>query len=103
MVFANNVAYSKNSLGLKLDGSTGVELAGNLVFGGVQNAPGSSYSTGNGLSDFVGLSWDASAVDATPSPGGAIPGSGELEYWTPLDLFGEVREPPVDAGCRDAD
>ena len=39
MVFANNACYSQSSYGLRMNGSTGVEVVGNVVFGSVTGAP----------------------------------------------------------------
>ncbi len=97
------VDASQSGLGLRLNGSTDVTMGGNVVLGGAQGAPGTAFTVGNGMSDFENLAFDASALDATPTDGGAIAGAGELAYWTLFDLMGEARTPPVDPGCRDAD
>ena len=102
MRFANNVCYSQNATGLRFNGSTGVTVAGNVVLGGVSGVS-SGYITGNGLSDFEGLAWDGTALNAKPTAGGAIPGAGDLSAWTILDLLGNARSLPADPGCMDAD
>jgi len=103
MVFANNVCYSKNSTGLRFNGSSGTTVTGNVVVGGVSGAPSSGYVMGDGLSDFQGLEWSATALDATPSAGSAISAEGDQAWWLPEDLLGVERVLPVDPGCRDAD
>ena len=101
MVFANNVVYSQSSQALVFgSGSSGVELAGNVVLGAVIGASG-GFSTGNGLGDFADLAWDASALDAKPTPGGALIGMADGLWLVPIDLLGNTLVAPFEPGCVD--
>lgn len=102
MVFANNVVYSQGSQAIVFgSGSGGVEIAGNVVLGPVVNA-GGGYTTGNGLSDFADLAWDGSALDATPSAGGALIGMADGLWLVEVDLEGNPLVAPFEPGCVDA-
>ena len=83
------------------NGSAGVVLAGNVVVGPVVGAS-SGWVQGQGLADFADLSWDASALDATPSSGGALFGAAAPAWVIGMDLAGGPLLPPFEAGCLDA-
>lgn len=102
MVFANNVVYSQSSQAVVFgSGSSGVELAGNVALGPVVNAS-TGFTQGNGLSDFLGLSWDGSALNATPSSGGALIGKADGLWLVEFDLNGKDLAAPFEPGCVDA-
>lgn len=102
MVFANNVAYSRDQNAIRFrSGSGGNVVAGNVVLGAVTGSA-TGYASGVGLGDFVGLAWDASALDARPAPGGSINGRGEAVHRVSVDLAGAARSLPVDPGAFDA-
>lgn len=102
LVFANNVVYSQTSQSIAFGGgSAGVTISGNLVVGSVSGAS-SGWLVGNGLSDFVDVSWDASHRDATPSATSAILASGDPTWEVAVDLTGAPRVGTVEAGCYDA-
>ena len=102
MVFANNVAYSLTEDSIRFgNGSAGVVLAGNVVVGPVVGAS-SGWVQGQGLADFADLSWDASALDATPSSGSALLGAAAPAWVIGMDLAGGPLLPPFEAGCLDA-
>lgn len=102
MVFANNAVYSQTSQAVVFgSGSSGVELAGNVAFGPVVGAA-TGFAAGTGLGDFADLAWDASALDATPTAGGALIGQADLVWLLELDLLGAAPVFPYEAGCIDA-
>jgi hypothetical protein len=102
LVFANNVAYSERGEGLRIvGGSNGVLLRGNVLSGIVQGVPG-GYTLGNGLTDFVDVTWTASRRDATPSVGGALVDSADAAEHLPEDLTGRPRDmATLESGCLD--
>lgn len=102
MVFANNAVYSQTSQAVVFgSGSSGVEIAGNVAFGAVVGAA-AGFATGTGLADFAGLAWDGSALDATPSAGGALIGQADLIWLFEADLHGAAPVFPYESGCVDA-
>ncbi len=102
MVFANNVAYSKNSYGLMFSGgSAGVTVTGNVVYGTVSGASSSGYILGTGLNNFVNVAWDATSLDATPSSGSPIISSGDPTFAVSTDITGATRITGLEAGCFD--
>ena len=99
MVFANNVVYSELADSINFsNGSSGVSLAGNVVLGSVQGT-GSGFVFGNGLGDFSNATWNASQIDASPSPGSAVRNQGDSLYWVLFDMNLEIRTLPLDAGA----
>ena len=81
--------------------STAVTVAGNVVVGSVVGV-GTGHTPGSGLTDFLGLSWDASQRDATPAPGGAMIGAGDETHMPAEDLNGDPRMAPCDTGAVEA-
>lgn len=101
MVFANNAVYSQSSQAVVFgSGSLGVELAGNVAFGPVVGAA-TGFASGNGLSDFAALAWDASSLDATPTATGALIGMADLVWLFEQDLEGAAPVFPYEPGCLD--
>ena len=101
MVFANNAVYSQNSESVRFaNGSSGVDLAGNVVLGPVSGAA-SGFAPGVGLSDFVDVAWDASALDATPTVAGALIGMADPVWLVAIDLSGAALVAPYEPGCLD--
>ncbi len=120
MVFANNAVYSRSGPALSFpNGSTGVVIAGNVVFGSVvgvaagagatagatadaTGGAGIGFVLGRGLSDFIAAAWTGGARDVQPAPGSALRGAADARFAATDDLTGEPRRPPLDAGCLDA-
>jgi hypothetical protein len=101
MTFANNACYSQSGNAIEFSsGSSGVTVAGNVVFGAVTGSAG-GFSLGAGLSDFSAADWSGFALDVTPAPGGALPGSGDADHAEVLDVSGDMRLPEVEAGAAD--
>jgi hypothetical protein len=101
MVFANNVVYSQTSQAVVFgSGSGGVALAGNVALGPVVGAA-TGFTAGVGLSDFTNLAWDGSALDATPTPGGALIGMADGLWLVEVDLNGAELAAPFEPGCVD--
>src|SRR5690606_35983006 len=72
MVLANNAVYSQGDAIAFTNGSVGVVVAGNVVFGRVIGYSGPGVTPGAGLADFVDLAWDGSKCDARPSAGSPL-------------------------------
>ena len=102
MVFSNNVVYSQSSESIRFaNGSSGVQVFGNVVVGSVSGA-GSGYVVGNGLTDFVGVTWNGTQRDATPTGTGAIIGTSDLVFQVHEDMTGATVVAPYESGCLDA-
>ncbi|MCA8915825.1 MAG: right-handed parallel beta-helix repeat-containing protein [Planctomycetes bacterium] len=97
MVFANNACYSTGNWAIDCNGISGVTFAGNVCFGSVTS--GITFTTGNGLSDFVNVTTNGSNRDAHPSGGSALLTAANATYATAKDLEGTTRVAPHDAGC----
>ncbi len=90
MVFANNAIYSQFGTAVQFSsGSTGVTIAGNVVFGPVSGAGATGFATGNGLVDFLGVAWSGTTQDATPSGSSALLGAGDPAWAVDADLVGD--------------
>ena len=102
LVFANNVSYSLKSDAIRfVDGFAGVTFEGNVVFGNVKG-PVSGFTTGNGLADFIDMTWKATKRDATPSAGSPIIDAAGATYHAADDLSGLPRDATtMEAGCVD--
>ncbi|MCB0339893.1 MAG: hypothetical protein KDD53_09825, partial [Bdellovibrionales bacterium] len=61
----------------------------------------SGYITGNGLSDFQNVAWDASTILAVPKISSPIIGAGDPTYATQLDITGVIRQGTLEAGAVD--
>lgn len=91
MVLANNIIYSRDANALHFaNGSNGVIITGNVVFGG---GPREGCVKGRGLEDLPGLDWDAAKHDATPAPDAPI-GHADAKYLIPTDFAGKPRTKP---------
>lgn len=104
MVFANNACYSNTGRGLRFgQRTTGVTVVGNVVYGQTLNVPvGSDLRAGNGLSDFLGASWDGQSIDVRPVTGGPLDGRGVLVHATTHDAWGRARSLPLDIGAAES-
>ena len=103
MVFANNAVYSQSGNALNFaNGSSGVTIAGNVVYGSVSGTGSSGISAGNGLSDFESGSWSSHQQDVTPAEGSALIGAGDPAHAVDDDLQGDDFGSPVAAGAVDA-
>jgi hypothetical protein len=99
MVFANNVVYSLTAESIRFgNGSTGVQMAGNIVLGSVQGASG-GFAMGSGLQDFEDVTVTTFHLNARPMLAGAIDNRGSLSYAVDKDLAGTVRSLPIDPGA----
>jgi hypothetical protein len=99
MVFANNVAYSQSGTSLRFpSGSTGVTVVGNVVLG-TPSGVSSGFVTGNGLQDFVAVSWDGASRDGRPVSGSPMVGAANATYAVVVDLNGNARSAPHDVGA----
>lgn len=101
MLFANNACYSTGSYALDVVGGVaGIGFAGNVFFGTVTSGvPTGSYTVGNGLSDFLNVTANASARDAHLATVSACKGAASTANATAADLEGTTRVAPHDAGC----
>ncbi len=99
MVFANNAVYSNGSEAINFsNGASGVTIIGNVCLGEVIGAS-TGWITGNGLSDFNGLSWDAVQRDATPSTESKLLDAADAAWAVSHDLNGDPRNDFYDAGA----
>jgi hypothetical protein len=99
IVFANNACYARDDRGFRIssvhdDGG----VRGNVVFGKADQGT-SWFRVGNGLRDFVDLTWDGASRDAHPVAGGALVGAGVSAYHLDRDLEGYRRGSTVVAGA----
>lgn len=102
LIFANNVVYSRDAASLRFPhGSAGVQIAGNVVLGPVIGAT-EGYIEGNGLADFIDVTWDFTHRDARPAPNSPFVGAGLVDFAVLLDLAGQKRQGPVTAGAFSA-
>lgn len=101
MFFINNVVYSLNGESISFpNGSSGVTVTGNVVLGRTVGRS-TGYVTGRGLTDFIGVSWNAAQRNARPSATGAIIGTGNPVYGVGIEITGARRQLPLEAGCYD--
>lgn len=101
MILANNAIYSRDANSIRFpNGSTGVTLAGNVVYGSVSGAA-TGYTNGNGLADFVAVTWDGSSRDGTPTSSSGLIGSGDAGYAVDDDINGTTRTTQLDSGAFD--
>ena len=101
MVFANNVVYSQTGSSIVFSsGSSGVDVAGNVVVGPVSGAA-AGWSTGAGLSDFRSVAWDATRRDAAPAATSAILDAGDPRWQSAEDITGAPRVGGIEPGCYD--
>ena len=101
MTLANNALYSETNNAIRFpNGSNGVEISSNVVFGSVQGTTG-GYVVGNGLVDFDDVTWDGTRRRAIPSAAGSLLGSGDQAWAAVEDLTGTTRTAPLESGCLD--
>lgn len=99
MVFANNACYSQNNNSIYQSGGvSGVTFAGNVCVGTVASGV-TGTTAGNGLSDFVNVSYDGTNTNAHLTSGSACKGAANATHATTSDLEGATRVSPHDAGC----
>ena len=99
MVFANNVVYSLAAESIWFgNGSAGVQVAGNVVVGPVNNL-GGGYVQGTGLADFEDLAPGTWHWNATPRVGSAIDNRGSALFAAATDFASAARALPVDPGA----
>lgn len=86
MVFANNAVYSlAEAVIWNGGGANGVTRVGNVRFGPVYGAnQDQGFVEGQGLSDFVDVSWDSTKRDAVPAIGSVLRNAATTT-WAPLD------------------
>lgn len=89
MVLANNVLYSRDANAVHYpQGHAKVISSGNVVFG---DGPKDGCIKGRGLQDFRNLSWDATLLDATPSPDSSF-NNADTKFLLPTDFHNSKRE-----------
>ncbi|MBZ0135767.1 MAG: right-handed parallel beta-helix repeat-containing protein [Planctomycetes bacterium] len=99
MVFANNACYSQSGSAISQTGGvSGVTFAGNVCVGTVGSGI-SGTIVGNGLSDFVNVSWNGTNTDAHLTAASACKSAASATHATTADLEGATRTAPHDAGC----
>lgn len=92
MILANNILYSRDANALHFaNGRDGVTIAGNVILG---HGPKEGTTAGRGLEDFMGVTWDAVAHDATPTPGAPFERA-DARYLLETDFTGTRRSKPV--------
>jgi hypothetical protein len=104
VVFANNAVYSNVGESVSFhdpEASNGVYFQGNVVLGPVEGAA-SGFVNGNGLQDFVDVSWSGIKRDATPSANSPLIDAADPNEFLPDDLTGKPRDPvTMETGCLD--
>jgi len=91
--------YSRDAESIRFpNGSSGVTLAGNVVYGSVSGAS-AGYVTGTGLADFENVTWDAVQRNARPSSGSRLLGAADNAYAVAVDINGTPRTAPHVAGA----
>ena len=89
--------YSTGNWAIDCNGISGVTFAGNVCYGSVTS--GITFTTGNGLGDFVNVTTNGANRDAHPSGGSKLLYAANATYATAADLEGTTRTAPHDAGC----
>ena len=99
MIFANNAVYTDQGDALRFPrGSRGVLVSGNIVVGRVSGVS-QGFIAGDGLSDFVDVSWDGSRRGAIPSRTSRLLKEADLDHFQPFDLQGKRRSQPAAVGA----
>ncbi len=102
MVFANNVVYTDGGDALRFPGGAqGVIVSGNVLLGRVSGVA-QGFVMGNGLADFVNVSWDANQRDARPAENCPFIGRADERYAVEVDFTGTRRGRRPTAGAFDA-
>lgn len=104
MVFANNACYSRSGNALRFgQATTGVTVAGNVVFGATINLPpGADLRSGTGLEDFVDTTWDGSRLDVRPVIASPLDGRALVAWRSARDASGNLRSWPSDIGALES-
>ncbi len=101
IVIANNAIYSRTAKALQLPGTNHVTLSGNVGSGSV--SPGLSQSqfnsTGNLITDFLGLDWTGPGFNAFPAIGSKLIGAGNATFQPVDDFNATTRTGSNDAGA----
>ena len=99
MIFSNNVVYTDRGDALRFPrGAKGVIVSGNVLRGRVSGVA-RGFVVGNGLTDFVGVSWDGNNRDATPSQNYPFLGQADKTYAVEVDVTGSERGGRPTAGA----
>lgn len=101
MRILNNALYSQSSNAFFSSGSglTGVEVAGNVAFGGVVDQGAGGFTSAVGLSDFVDASFDGADRDVHPASGSALLGVAAAGASVTFDLAGATRAEAASVGA----
>lgn len=103
MEFANNACYSQTTDAIRFSGgSTGVTIAGNVVFGSVVGATSGFVTSTTGLADFASVTWTGTSVDVTPVVGSVLDNHGSAAFAELTDILGVARFVPADPGARES-
>ena len=101
IVIANNAIYSRTGKALQLPGVNNITLSGNVGSGNV--SPGLSLgqfnSTGNLLTDFLGLDWTGPGLNAFPAIGSKLIAAGNVNHQPGIDYNLNTRAGSNDAGA----
>ncbi len=101
MLFANNVVYTDRGDALRFPrGAEGVVVSGNVLLGRVSGVA-EGFAFGNGLSDFVEVSWDGNQRNATPSRNFPFVGRADQRYIVEVDITGSRRSGRPTVGAFD--
>ena len=91
MIFANNAIYTDGGEAIRFPGgSEGVEIAGNVVVGRVSGVS-RGFSLGEGLEDFIDLTWDSAKRDVRPSATSPLLKAGVSQHSVEADFLGAKR------------
>lgn len=102
MVFSNNIVYTDRGDALRFPrGAEGVVVSGNVLFGRVSGVA-EGFVVGNGLTDFIDVSWDGNKRDARLSQGCPFVGQADKRYAVKVDITGSRRGGRPTAGAFDA-
>jgi len=102
MVFSNNIVYTDRGDALRFPrGAEGAVVSGNVLFGRVSGVA-EGFVFGNGLTDFVDVSWDGNKRDARLSQDCPFIGQADGRYAVQVDLTGRRRRGHASAGAFDA-
>jgi hypothetical protein len=86
MVFANNACYSQSAMALRATTiPTGTTFSGNVGVGTLSTGV-TGFQSGNGLADFVNLTWTGTQIDARPAAGSVLRGAASATFAPPVDL-----------------
>lgn len=98
MIFMNNACYSQSGMAINTNSVMSTLFLGNVGQGTV--SPGVvGYQTGNGLADFVNVTWNAVQTDARPSVGSALLGAANGSVIPIVDIGSFRRTAPHTTGC----